>query len=120
MMHVGLNLKDVYEDLDPLSAYFFKIGAHGLVCFHGRNYSIKQRLTAEQTSKLISNPVYYRISTNCYVNLNQIYDIRDHVILFRDETHGIKTINVPRRNLEQIKTLLRSSNRRINGVDQVV
>ncbi|MNO42813.1 hypothetical protein D3C76_330120 [compost metagenome] len=104
-MNVGLNLRDVYEDLDPLSAYFFKIGAHGLVCFHGRNYSIKQRLTAEQTSKLISNPSYYRISTNCYVNLSKIYDIRDNVILFRDETHGIKTINVPRRNLEQIKTL---------------
>ncbi|TYA14417.1 LytTR family transcriptional regulator [Paenibacillus faecis] len=120
MMNVGLEKKDVYEDFDPHDTYFFKIGAHGLVCFHGRNYSIKQRLSAEQTSKLVTDPSFYRISTNCYVNLPKIAEIRDNVVLFRDEVHGIKTIQVPRRNLEQIKRLLPvSGHRRTAGMDQV-
>ncbi|MFD1178060.1 LytTR family transcriptional regulator DNA-binding domain-containing protein [Paenibacillus puldeungensis] len=108
MMNVGLEERNVYEDLDPHDTYFFKIGIHGLVCFHGRNYSIKQRLSAEQTSKLISDSSFYRISTNCYVNLSKVSDIRDNVVLFRDERHGIKTINVPRRNLEQMRRLVPS------------
>lgn len=107
-MNVGLEERNVYEDLDPHDTYFFKIGIHGLVCFHGRNYSIKQRLSAEQTSKLISDSSFYRISTNCYVNLSKVSDIRDNVVLFRDERHGIKTINVPRRNLEQMRRLVPS------------
>lgn len=106
-MNVGLEKKDVYEDLNPHDTYFFKLGTHGLVCFHGRNYSIKQRLSAEQTSKLVSDSSFYRITSNCYVNLSKISEIRDNLVMFRDETHGIKTIQVPRRNLEQIKRLLR-------------
>ncbi len=105
-MTVGLEERNVYEDLDPHDTYFFKIGGHGLVCFHGRNYSIKKRLTAEQTSTMISDSSFYRISTNCYVNLFKISEIRDNTLLFRDEIHGIKTINVPRRNLEQIRRLI--------------
>ncbi|GIP52137.1 MULTISPECIES: LytTR family transcriptional regulator DNA-binding domain-containing protein [Paenibacillus] len=121
MMNVGPEKKDVYEDLNPHDTYFFKIGAHGLVCFHGRNYSIKQRLTAEQTSKLVSDSSFYRISTNCYVNLFKISEIRDNVVMFRDETHGIKTIHVPRRNLEQIKRLLPDAgSQRASEINQVV
>ncbi|WP_018750802.1 LytTR family transcriptional regulator DNA-binding domain-containing protein [Paenibacillus sanguinis] len=108
MMNVGLKERDVYADLNPHETYFFKIGAHGLVCFHGRYYSIKQRLSAEQTSKLISDPAFYRISANCYVNLSQVSEIRDNAVLFRDERHGIKTIHVPRRSLEQMKRLMPS------------
>ncbi|RCX21394.1 LytTR family transcriptional regulator [Fontibacillus phaseoli] len=119
MMNVGPEKKDVY-DLNPHDAYFFKIGAHELVCFHGRNYSIKQRFSAEQTSKLISDSSFYRISTNCYVNLFKISEIRNNVVMFRDEIHGIKTINVPRRNLEQIKRLLPASRRGAEEVNQVV
>lgn len=107
-MNVGLEERNVYEDLNPHDTYFFKIGAHGLVCFHGRNYSIKQRLSAEQTAKLISDASFYRISTNCYINLSKVSDIRDNVVLFRDERHGIKTINAPKRNLEQMKRLIPS------------
>lgn len=106
MMNVGLEEKNVYEDLNPHDAYFFKVGGHGLVCFHGRNYSIKKRLSADQTSKLISDSSFYRVSTNCYVNLLKVSSIQDNVLLFRDQIHGIKKIHVPRRNLEQIKRLL--------------
>ncbi|MGG4553739.1 LytTR family transcriptional regulator DNA-binding domain-containing protein [Paenibacillus sp. FSL W8-0186] len=116
MMNVGLEEKNVYEALDPHDAYFFKVGGHGLVCFHGRNYSIKKRLSADQTSKLISDPSFYRVSTNCYVNLNKVTDIQDNVLLFRDQIHGIKTINVPRRNLEQIKRLLPERNESVAEV----
>lgn len=120
MMNVGLDLKDMYDDFDPLSTYFFKMGSHGLVCFHGKNYSIKQRLTAEQTSKLITNPMFHRISTNCYVNLRKIYDIKDNVIMFRDDIHGIKTINVPKRNLEQIRRLRLDSSETSDEVEKII
>ncbi|GBK63285.1 MAG: LytTR family transcriptional regulator DNA-binding domain-containing protein [Paenibacillus macerans] len=115
MMNVGLEERNVYEDLDPHDTYFFKIGVHGLVCFHGRNYSIKQRLSAEQTSKLISDPNFYRISTNCYVNLSKVSDIQDNVVYFRDERHGIKTIHVPKRNLGQMKRLIPSTRRNVTA-----
>jgi len=118
-MTVGLEERDVYEDLDPHDTYFFKIGGHGLVCFHGRNYSIKKRLSAEQTSTMISDTSFYRINTNCYVNLFKISEIRDNMLLFRDEIHGIKTITVPRRNLEQIRRLLPQSLNRDSQIDQV-
>ncbi|GGH16492.1 LytTR family transcriptional regulator DNA-binding domain-containing protein [Paenibacillus segetis] len=106
MMNIEYEEHNVYEDLDPHDTYYFKIGVHGLVCFHGRNYSLKKRLSAEQTSKLTSDSSFYRISTNCYVNLVKVHAIRDNVLLFRDDYHGIKTINVPRRNLEGVKRLL--------------
>ncbi|MBU5672033.1 LytTR family transcriptional regulator DNA-binding domain-containing protein [Paenibacillus brevis] len=109
MMNVGQeknHVFDVYEDLEPHDTYFFKIGVQGLVCFHGRYYSIKKRFSAEQVSKLITDPSFYRISSSCYVNLSKISEIRENEILFRDQIHGIKTLQVPRRNLEEIKRLI--------------
>ncbi|MDQ0086636.1 DNA-binding LytR/AlgR family response regulator [Paenibacillus anaericanus] len=111
MMNTVVEEQNVYEDLDPHDTYFFKIGVRGLVCFHGRNYSLKKRLSAEQTSKLISDSSFYRISTNCYVNLFKVHAVQDNVLLFRDEYHGIKTINVSRRNIEGVKRLLPGTDR---------
>ncbi|WMT43542.1 LytTR family transcriptional regulator DNA-binding domain-containing protein [Paenibacillus sp. D2_2] len=68
---------------------------------------------------MISDTSFYRISTNCYVNLFKISEIRDNMLLFRDEIHGIKTITVPRRNLEQIRRLLPQSLERDAQIDQV-
>lgn len=106
MMHAELQEPTVYEALHPHDTYFFKLGAHGMVCFHGKNYSLKKRLSPEQSSSLVSDPAFYRVNSQCYVNVSKVHGIQGTSLEFRDEIHGIKTLAVSRRTVEEIRRRL--------------
>lgn len=106
MMHAELKEQTVYEALHPHDTYFFKLGAQGMVCFHGKNYSLKKRLSPEQTSSLIADPAFYRVSSQCYVNLSKVHSMQGATLEFRDEIHGIKTLSVSRRTVDEIRRRL--------------
>lgn len=85
-MNVALQEKNVYEDFEPRQdILYFKVGAHGLISFHGRNYNIKKRLSADERTRLLSDSAtFFRISSDCYVNVRNISVMGDHHLFFDD------------------------------------
>jgi hypothetical protein len=108
MSSILLEARNVYEDFEvETDILFFKVGDHDLVIFHGRNYNIKKRLSAEQLNRLLSNSCYYHVNGGCYVNLNKISSIEDDCIYFGEMGLFAKQVRVPRRKQEVIRQLLR-------------
>ena len=103
-MNVALQEKDVYEDFDPRQdTLFFKVGAHGIISFHGRNYNIKKRMTADDRNRLITDSAtFFQISSNCYVNVKNIAVMGEHQIYFGDTS---KQLSCSQRKLQMIRQL---------------
>lgn len=81
----------MYEDFEPsVDTLFFKVDrSHDLVSFHGRNYNIKKRLTADERNQLISGGKFFRLDSNCYVNTGKISGMETGAIIFDDTTKRI-------------------------------
>ncbi|WP_255570429.1 LytTR family transcriptional regulator DNA-binding domain-containing protein [Cohnella sp. CFH 77786] len=105
--------KNVYEDFEPRTdTLFFKVdSSHGLVSFHGRNYNIKKRLSADERNRLMSDAAFFRLDSNCYVNAGKISRMEDDAICFGDTN---KRIPCSKRKQQMILNLL-SSSARISG-----
>jgi hypothetical protein len=107
MMSVALETRNVYEDFEvETDILFFKVGAQGSVSFHGRNYNIKKRMSAEQLGKLKSNTGFYQVQSDCFVNMRKIGSIeRDH-IFFGQKGPEAKRLPVSRRKQQVLRSLL--------------
>lgn len=104
-----LEARNVYEDFEvETDILFFKVGDHDLVIFHGRNYNIKKRMTAEQLNRLLLSSSYYHVYGGCYVNLNKISSIEEDCVYFGEKGLYAKNVRVPRRKQESIRLLLRN------------
>lgn len=100
-MNVAVNL---YEHFEPRrDILFFKVGAHGLISFHGRNYNIKKRLSAEQRALLTEDPSFFRLASDCYVNVEKIIDIANDQLIFGDLRSTTKQLAVSKRKQQLIK-----------------
>ncbi|KAA9004082.1 hypothetical protein F4V43_11800 [Paenibacillus spiritus] len=107
MSSILLEARNVYEDFEvETDILFFKVGDHDQVIFHGRNYNIRKRMTAEQLSRLLSNPSYFYVQSGCYINLNKISTIEDDCVYFGEKGWYAKRVRIPRRKKEQILHLL--------------
>jgi len=104
-MSAALQQKNVYEDFDPKSdTLFFKVGTHGLISFHGRNYNIKRRMSADERNRLISDSsTFFRVSSDCFVNVRNISSMGNEYIFFGDST---KRISCSHRKQQMIRELL--------------
>ncbi|MBD2867899.1 LytTR family transcriptional regulator DNA-binding domain-containing protein [Paenibacillus arenilitoris] len=114
MVNVVKSERNVYEDFDLESdVLYFKTGVQGLVSFHGRNYNIKKRMTAEQLQQLTTERGFFQISSNCYVNIAKIKSIADGTIYFGSDIAESKRVTVNRRKQYVIQQLFsqRSSNK---------
>ncbi|MFD1775110.1 hypothetical protein [Paenibacillus rhizophilus] len=109
MNSILLEARNVYEDFEvETDVLFFKVGDHDLVIFHGRNYNIKKRMSAEQLNRLLKSSSYFHVQGGVYVNLNKIGSIEDDCIYFGEKGGYAKRIRIPRRKQEHIRQLLRS------------
>ncbi|WP_424767378.1 LytTR family transcriptional regulator DNA-binding domain-containing protein [Paenibacillus sp. sgz302251] len=114
MVNVMLSERNVYEDFDLESdVLYFKVGVQGLVSFHGRNYNIKKRMTAEQLKELTNKSSFYQISSNCYINIGKIKTIEGGTIYFGSDISESKRLTVNRRKQYVIEQLFsqRSANK---------
>ncbi|WP_138755294.1 LytTR family transcriptional regulator DNA-binding domain-containing protein [Paenibacillus sinopodophylli] len=106
MMNVVLSERNVYEDFELESdVLYFKLGMQGLVSFHGRNYNIKRRMTAEQISQLTNERSFYPVSSTCYINIGKIKMIEGGSIFFDSEITDSKQLPVNRRKQFVIQQL---------------
>lgn len=105
MMNGAKREKDMYEDFEPSAdTLFFKVDrSHDLVSFHGRNYNIKKRLTADERKKLIADGTFFRLDANCYVNTKKIRGMETGAIIFDDTT---KRIPCPRKKQQKLLDML--------------
>jgi hypothetical protein len=104
-MNVALQEKNVYEDFEPRQdTLFFKVGAQGLISFHGRNYNIKKRLSADERNKLLTDSAtFFKVSSDCYVNVRNISIMGEHHIFFGDTS---KRLSCSQRKQQMIRQLL--------------
>lgn len=106
-MNTALEHKNVYEDFEPKhDTLFFKVGSHGMISFHGKNYNIKRRMSTEQRSNLTSDASFIQVNADCYVNVDKIRSIESDYIYFGSEMASNKRIPVSRRKQQQIQQRL--------------
>ncbi|CAM3993519.1 hypothetical protein L1N85_04550 [Paenibacillus alkaliterrae] len=114
MVNKVLSERNVYEDFELESdVLYFKVGIQGIVSFHGRNYNIKKRLTAEQIDQLTNERSFYPINSNWYINIGKIKTIEGGTIYFGSDISESKQVSVNRRKQYVIQQLFsqRASNK---------
>ncbi len=96
---------DLYEQFEPRKdSLFFRIGGTpDLISFHGRNYRIRKRITADQMKSLIDDSSFIRVSTDCYVNVNRVTAVEDDCLFFQEKTYGQNRMPVSRKMQEIIR-----------------
>ncbi|QJC50992.1 hypothetical protein HGI30_05070 [Paenibacillus albicereus] len=96
MENVPLKDRNVYEDFDvETDILYYRLGSSGLVSFHGSNYNIKKKLSADQIERLRSGP-FYPVNSACYVNTALISDIADNTIYFGSKGPEAKRVPISR------------------------
>lgn len=108
-MDVAYNL---YDDFEPQrDTLFFKLGSHGIISFHGRNYNIRKRMSAEERIRLIEHEAFFRLSSDCYVNVDKITEIADDHLIFGERHGGAKRLPVSKRKQQLIRQRMQERNR---------
>jgi len=106
MLSVALNERTMYKDFDlEQEILFFKVGAEGLVSFHGSNYSRKVLLSASELKHLLNSSGYFRLSSSCYINVAKIKSIASGTISFGGDSTSSKMIPVSKRTQMKIEQL---------------
>lgn len=105
--------RDIYERFDPFAdTLFFRTGARGAICFHGPNFNIRKRLTADERRRLLSSPMFVRVSSNCYINMAKVSDLDNAYVYFDGggRSPGAKRVPVSRRAQQLIRRKLQDQN----------
>lgn len=82
-MNVALESRNTYEDFVlEQDIMYFRVGEHGLVSFHGKNYHMKKRMSTEQIQEITTDSAFFKVNTDCYVNTRKIIQIQDGKVFF--------------------------------------
>ncbi|SDN53055.1 transcriptional regulator, LytTR family [Paenibacillus sp. yr247] len=82
-MNVALEVRNSYENFILVKdIMYFRVGEHGLVSFHGKNYHIKKRMSIEQIHEITTDSSFFKVNTDCYVNTRKIKQIKDGKVFF--------------------------------------
>lgn len=107
MMEHSTESRNVYEDfVVETDILFFKTGVHGLVSFHGRNYNIKKRMSAEQITALLSRKQFLNVGGNCFVNADKASHVENGIVYFGETLPSAKVLRISRWKQEPLKRLI--------------
>jgi hypothetical protein len=107
-MNAALETRNTNEDFDFVlekDILYFRMGHHGLVSFHGKNFNIKRRLSTEQLHQIIADGAFFKVNTDCFANLKKINAIKDNRIYFEFNNPDSKTIPISRFRHYRLKDL---------------
>lgn len=102
MMQAASSGRNPYEELAlNEDVLFFKLGGPDLVCFHGRNFNMKRRLSADRIALLRKDPNFCQVAPDTYVNLAKVSEFDGDVLYFGEKGPDAKRLPVSRwrRNL---------------------
>jgi hypothetical protein len=116
-MNVTLETRNIYEDFVlEMDILYYRMGNHGLVSFHGKNFNVHRRLTQEQLQKMVTEGTFFKVNNDCFVNLTKINTIKDGRVYFESYSDDAKCVTVSKPKLHRLKELLvqHGSNRNLN------
>ncbi|OCT15019.1 hypothetical protein A8709_12935 [Paenibacillus pectinilyticus] len=106
-MNVALEVYNTYEDfILEKDIMYFRIGEHGLVSFHGKNYHVKKRLNTEQIQNMTSDSVFFKVNTDCYVNTKKIQHIQDGKVYFEARISDSKFTTITKLRQHRLKEIV--------------
>lgn len=106
-MSVALEVKNTYEDfILEKDIMYFRVGEHGLVSFHGKNYHIKKRLNTEEIQKMTSDSSFFKVNTDCYVNTRKIQHIGDGKVYFEVRGSDSKYTTITKLRQHRLKEIV--------------
>jgi hypothetical protein len=89
--------RNPYEDLAlDQDVLFFRLGGPGLVCFHGRNFNLKRRMSSDRIALLRSDPNFCLVAPDTYVNLRKVSEFDGDVLYFGEKGPEAKRLPVSR------------------------
>ena len=87
--------RDLYDDLAlERDVLFFKVGGPGMVCFHGRNFNLRKRLSSDRIALLRSDPNFCLVAPDTYVNLRKVSEFDGDVLYFGEKGPEAKRLPV--------------------------
>ncbi|WP_020620086.1 LytTR family transcriptional regulator DNA-binding domain-containing protein [Paenibacillus daejeonensis] len=102
MAGLAVQSRNVYEDFEvEKDILFFKLGSHGQVSFHGQNYNIKKRMSADELQALTRHASFVQIKSDCYVNTSKVSSIEDDQLYFGAK--DAKSLPVSRRQQQLVR-----------------
>jgi DNA-binding LytR/AlgR family response regulator len=105
-MSVELERKRSFDEFKmEQDILYFKVGDHGLVSFHGKNFNIKKRMSSQEFEQLKSNASFFRANTTCYINLEKIDAVQDGRVLFDATNPEGKSVMVTRLRENRLKEI---------------
>ncbi|WNR45943.1 LytTR family transcriptional regulator DNA-binding domain-containing protein [Paenibacillus roseipurpureus] len=108
-MSIALEVQNTntYEDfILEKDIMYFRVGEHGLVSFHGKNYHVKKRLNTEQIQTMTSNSFFFKVNTDCYVNTRKIQNIQDGKVYFEVRGAESKFTSITKLRQHRLKELV--------------
>ncbi|QGQ99854.1 hypothetical protein EHS13_35805 [Paenibacillus psychroresistens] len=106
-MNAALEYRNVVEDFVlEKDILYYRTGSHGLVSFHGKNFNVRRRLSTEQLQKILAEGIFYKVNTDCYVNILKIETIKDSRVYFEYHNPDAKCVPVSRNKNFRLKELL--------------
>ncbi|MEX2461646.1 MAG: LytTR family transcriptional regulator DNA-binding domain-containing protein [Paenibacillaceae bacterium] len=110
-MNAALETRNMYEDFVlEKDILYFRTGHHGLVSFHGKNFNVRRKLSTEQLQKILVEDNFYKVNTDCYVNIMKVKTIQDNRVYFESLDLDAKSVPIDRLKHHRLKVLLHITN----------
>jgi DNA-binding LytR/AlgR family response regulator len=111
---MNVTLEDTFEERNSYENFvlekdilYFRIKDRGLVSFHGKNFNIKRRMTSEQLSSMMSSSDFFKVNTECFVNLKKVRMIQDNRVYFGLQSEDSKSVSITKLRQNQLKGFLK-------------
>jgi hypothetical protein len=85
---------------------YFRIGDHGLVSFHGRNFNWRKRYSSDELQRMLSNQTFFQVNTDCYVNTGKISAVKEGSVLFDTGDSEGKSVMITKLRQGRLKDIL--------------
>jgi hypothetical protein len=106
-MNVALENRNTYDDFVlEKDILYFRVGDHGIVSFHGKNYNVKKRMSTDQFTKLISDAAFFKVNTDCYANIKKVDSIQEGKVCFHSNTPESKSVMITKLRQNRLKEFL--------------
>jgi hypothetical protein len=113
-IHMNVTLEDTFEERNSYEDFileidilYFRIKERGLVSFHGKNFNVKRRMSSDQLGSMMSSSDFFKVNTDCFVNLKKVQMIQDNRVYFGPKSEDSKSVSITKLRQNQLKGFLK-------------
>jgi hypothetical protein len=111
---MNVTLEDTFEERNSYEDFilvkdilYFRIKDRGLVSFHGKNFNVKRRMSSDQLGSMMSSSDFFKVNTDCFVNLKMVQMIQDNRVYFGPKSEDSKSVSITKLRSNQLKGFLK-------------